>query len=245
MNGRMIAGGLLVVVASVTAAFALVHSRSARERTREAERRLEDLTERLAKLESAAAVSGGSPVASGVIDSRTGDLERRMDEKSRAHGNAEPPVAAAASPDPASPSTAPGTSPRGRQAWAALAPDDRRAVLELVKEAQKELRQEEIWGWATGIQARFTKSMREKLQLTPVQEERVSAVLKTYLPEMNKVWHNPDGTPEERTAKSDELWAKVDGEISPLLTGEQAISYEEWRKEQEEKAKKHAGSGGR
>lgn len=245
MNGRMLAGGLLVMVASVTAAFALVHSRSAGERTREAERRLEDLAERLAKLESAGANSAGSPRVSGAADSHAGDLGRRMDEKSRAPGNPETPVAAAASPDAASPSTTPGTAPRGRQAWAALAPDDRRAVLELVKEAQRELRQEEIWGWASGIQARFTKSMREKLQLTPVQEERVSAVLKVYLPEMNKVWHNPEGTPEERTAKSNELWSKVDGEISPLLTGEQAISYEEWRRAQEEAAKKHSGSGGR
>ncbi|KAF0241680.1 MAG: hypothetical protein FD180_4317 [Planctomycetota bacterium] len=242
MNGRILAGGLLVSASAVLAGFAMVHSRGAGERARDAERRLQDLTERLAKLESAVAIPAGSPVAAGVVDSPGGDLERRMDEKSRAPGRPETP---GASPDSASPSTTPATSPRGRQAWAALAPDDRRAVLELVKEAQKELRQEEIWGWATGIQARFTKSMREKLQLTPVQEERVSAVLRTYLPEMNKVWHNPEGTPEERAAKSNELWSKVDGEISPLLTGEQAISYEEWRKEQEEKAKKHAESGGR
>lgn len=246
MDGRMMAGGVLAVAASVLGGFAMVHSRSAGERARAAESKLEDLSARLQRLEG----GSGAPAAEarptdGTLGIRVADLERRMDELARPAGAPSSAHGSAPSARSTPAAGADESAERGRQVWASLPQEDRRAVLELVKEAQKELRQQEVWGWAKGIQASFTKSLREKLQLTPVQEDRVSAVLKVYLPEMNKVWHDPEGTPEEQAAKSNELWAKVDAEIGPLLTGEQALQYEAWRKEQAEKAKKHSESGGR
>lgn len=211
------------------AGFALVHSRDARDRADRMERRLSELEARLAP-------AGNTTTAA--------PPPARPDAAPPSPATPDAPLSAQTdSSSPSAPKLPPSAMP-GRP-WAALPQEERAAVLELVKEAQKEIHEQEVWGWTAGIQTSFVKSMREKLRLTTAQEERVSAVLKLYLPELNKVWHLEEGTPEERAAKSKELWDRVDGEIAPALTGEQALAYAEWRKEQAERAKKHAESGGR
>jgi len=249
MDFRWMIGAVIALAAGIVASLAVVHSREAGTRAKEAERRLAELEARLKAPEA------GAPAEAGRTDlgPRVGELERKVDELSRAASSSGSPSGTPAIPAGTPTGDATGRAPsdsaaaaeRAAKIWKALGADDRGALIALVKEAQKQIRQEEIWGWAAGIQASFVKSLRERLQLTPGQEERVSSVLKVYLPEMNKVWHSEEGTPEERAEKSKELWAKVDGEVGPTLTGEQAIAYEAWRKEQAEKAKKHADSGGK
>jgi hypothetical protein len=249
MDYRWMIGAVIALAAGIVASFAVVHSREAGGRAREAERRLAELEGRLKAPEA------GAPAHAGQTDlgPRVGELERKVDELTRGSSPAGSPPGATGGPAGNPPGDATGRPPsdaaaaaeRAAKIWKSLGVEDRGAMIALVKEAQKQIRQEEVWGWAAGIQASFVKSLREKLQLTPGQEERVSSVLKVYLPEMNKVWHSEEGTPEERAEKSKELWAKVDGEVGPTLTGEQALAYEAWRKEQAEKAKKHADSGGK
>ncbi len=117
------------------------------------------------------------------------------------------------------------------------------AVLSVLKERddkQKERDAERSKMWQEGMVERQISDLTERLQLTDTQKEQIDLIFKEGMDKAMKVWAplmNGGSTDQklDRTAimaETEKLTADVDGKAKTLLTSEQSVKYDEWRKEQ-------------
>lgn len=209
------------------------------------------LQERVAALEAGSSTRAAAPVASpaspppqvvALPDGGSSRLEERIALLEKRSGGAVDalPVSTTAAGDVLPSST---TEESASEAAPPVTEEFKKAVLSVLKERddkQKERDAERSKAWQEGMVERQINDLTERLQLTETQRQQIDGIFKEGMDRAMKVWAPMMGGAStdqkiDRTAimaETEKLTAEVDGKAKTLLTSEQSVKYDEWRKEQ-------------
>lgn len=209
------------------------------------------LQERVAALEAGGSTRAAAPVAFATSpppqmvalpDGGSTRLEERIAVlEGRAGGPTDPlPVSTTAVGDVLPAST---TEEGASEAAAPVTEEFKKAVLSVLKERddkQKERDAERSKAWQEGMVERQINDLTERLQLTETQRQQIDGIFKEGMDRAMKAWAPLMGNSNtdqkiDRTAimaETEKLTAEIDGKAKTLLTSEQSVKYDDWRKEQ-------------
>ncbi len=93
--------------------------------------------------------------------------------------------------------------------------------------------------WQSGMVEWQVNDLATRLALSPTQKEQIKAIFVEGWGKLSKLWSGLSGTDgakrpdaEEIRVETEKLVADVDGKAKALLSVEQGVRYDEWRKEQ-------------
>ncbi|MEK7865591.1 MAG: hypothetical protein AAB434_02845 [Planctomycetota bacterium] len=220
------------------------------------------LQERVAALEKGASTRTAAPVASPssapaqvvtLPDGGNARLEERIAEiEKRTGGSTGPlPVSTTAVGDVLPAST---TEEGAAEETPPVTEAFKKAVLSVLKERddkQKERDAERSKAWQEGMVERQINDLTERLQLTETQRQQIDAIFKEGMDRAMKAWAplmgntNTDQKIDRAAimAETEKLTAEIDGKAKTLLTSEQSVKYDDWRKEQNQWMRMMGGGG--